>query len=108
MITDASLTVKMCMLGTTMRIKELHVIDCLECTDDLYLPFGLVGLCDGCLSGLDNLKLVKLASSITEVGEGVFSNCLNLEKIIIYEHQRQFEDRLKYANTAEVIYVHQG
>jgi hypothetical protein len=72
----------------------------------LSIPRECTALGDSCLSGQDDLEVLRLHSTITSVGKCVLSNCNNLKTIKCSEKLKKFESLLKYGNNAEVVYVH--
>lgn len=101
-----------------MRLKFSDLLDDVELVDsgddiivknfrfesekkDIYLPYGITRLGDGCFSGT-NIERIHLCGSIKQVGYGCFANCNKLQLITITEEQAVFIPDLHLSNNAEI------
>lgn len=101
---DDTLRAKLYLQGfEKVQIENKVIVDCTVVPDIAIIPYGVEGLADGCMSGQLNLRRVLVPSSIKEIGEGVFSNCPNLELIVLDVNIQVFEEDILRGTNAKLV-----
>lgn len=90
--------------ATGVVIRGSVLFDVITTPSCLVLPLGLIGLRKSCFSGQNNLEVIKFSRSIEFVDEYVFSNCINLRKVVLRGGQDKFIEAVSMGNTAEIIF----
>lgn len=86
-------------------ISGTKLCTCISTPFSLTIPRGITALGKGCFSGQDNLRRIIIPSSVIIVEQNCFANCPNLKLIRVPESLKDFENVLKYGNSARVEYV---
>lgn len=83
-------------------VKDAKLVDVYYAPPILYLPDEIEELGTSCFSGQNDLREITISKNVYDLSNLVFTNCKNLEKIIIPEHLIKYKNQLTYCNNAEV------
>lgn len=62
-----------------------HIVDCLEVSEKLTIPYGITGIDEEAFSGQTDLETLLIPGSVKEIQQGAFEGCDGLETLVLDE-----------------------